>query len=398
MVQKLSARKAATAEPGIYPDGGGLYLCVSPSLTRTWVYRFSWHSRRPEMGLGSLDQGVSLAEARTARDGARKILRSGRNPIEVRREERRIAVKATFGEIADDLLKAKAGEWRNEKHQEQWRSSLTIGAAQLRSRPVDEIDTEAVLAVLRPVWATTPETAQRLRARIEAVLDAAKAKNLRTGENPATWRGHLSHLLPKRQKLSRGHHAALPYVEMPGFMNKLRTATSIAARALEFCILTAARTGEVLASCWDEIDLTSKVWTLPPARTKAGREHRVPLSNRAYEILESVKPPKASGFIFPSPRGARPLSHIAMAKVLARLDVRGATVHGFRSAFRDWAGNETSYPRELAEAALAHVVGDKAEQAYRRSDALEKRRALMGSWEAWCDAGATGGSGSEETG
>jgi integrase len=217
------------------------------------------------MGLGSLDQGVSLAEARIARDEARKILRSGRNPIEVRREERRLAVKTTFGEIADDFLKAKAGEWRNEKHQEQWRSSLTTGAAQLRSRPVDEIDTEAVLAVLRPVWTTTPETAQRLRARIEAVLDAAKAKDLRTGENPATWRGHLSHLLPKRQKLTRGHHAALPYIEMPGFMATLREETSIAAKALEFCILTAARTGEVLACRWDEIDLTSKVWTLPPA-------------------------------------------------------------------------------------------------------------------------------------
>lgn len=397
-VQRLSARKAATAEPGIYPDGGGLYLCVSPTLTRTWVYRFSWHNRRPEMGLGSLDQGVSLAEARTARDKIRQILRSGRNPIEVRREARRVAIKMTFGEIADDLLKAKAREWRNEKHQEQWRWSLTTGAAQLRSRPVDEIDTEAILAVLRPIWATTPETAQRLRARIEAVLDAAKAKDLRTGENPATWRGHLSHLLPKRQKLTRGHHAALPYVEMRGFMSKLRKETSIAAKAAEFCILAAASTGEVLASRWDEVDLTSKVWTLPPARTKAGREHRVPLSNRACEILESVKPPEAGEFVFPSPRGSRPLSHIAMAKVLVRLDVRGATVHGFRSAFRDWAGNETGYPRELAEAALAHVVGDKAEQAYRRSDALEKRRALMGSWEAWCKAGASEGSGPEEIG
>jgi integrase len=190
---------------------------------------------------------------------------------------------------------------------------------------------------------------------------------------------------PSTQKLTRGHHAALPYAEMPAFMAKLRKDESISAKALEFCVLAAARTGEVLASRWDEIDLTSKVWTLPASRTKAGREHRVPLSMRACEILESVKQQQNGEFIFPSPRGSRPLSHVAMAKVLVRLDVLGVTVHGFRSAFRDWAGNETSYPRELAEAALAHVVGDKAEQAYRRSDALEKRRALMESWSAWCD-------------
>ena len=393
MVAKLSARKAETAKPGTYPDGGGLYLCVSPTLTRTWVYRFSWRNRRPEMGLGSLDQGVGLAEARAARDEARQILRSGRNPIDVRRDAKRLVIKATFGEIADALLEAKAREWRNEKHQEQWRWSLTTAAAQLRPRSVDEIDTEAILAVLRPVWTATPETAQRLRARIEAVLDAAKAQGLRTGENPAAWRGHLSHLLPKRQKLTRGHHAALPYFEMSAFMAKLRKDESIAAKALQFCVLTAARTGEVLSSRWDEIDLTSKVWTLPAGRMKAGREHRVPLSNRACEILESVNPLQAGEFIFPSPRGSRPLSHVAMAKVLARLDVRGVTVHGFRSALRDWAGNETSYPRELAEAALAHVVGDKAEQAYRRSDALEKRRLLMESWSAWCEPKVTEGTG-----
>ncbi len=383
MVQKLSARKAATAGPGTYPDGGGLYLCVPPTLTRAWVYRFSWRNRRPEMGLGSLDQGVGLAEARAARDEARQILRSGRNPIEVRREARRLVVKATFGEITDALFEAKAREWRNEKHQEQWRWSLTTGAARLRPRPVDEIDTEAILAVLRPIWTATPETAQRLRARIEAVLDAAKAQRLRTGENPAAWRGHLSHLLPKRQKLTRGHHAALPYAEMPAFMAKLRKDESIAAKALQYCMLTAARTGEALASRWDEIDLTSKVWTLPAGRMKAGREHRIPLSKRACVILESVKPLLASELIFPSPRGPRPLSHVAMAKVLARVDIRGATAHGFRSAFRDWAGNEASYPRELAEAALARIVGDKAEQAYRRSDALEKRRSFMESWSAW---------------
>lgn len=395
LVQKLTARKAATAGPGTYPDGGGLYLCVSSNLTRTWVYRFSWRNRRPEMGLGSLDQGVGLAEARAARDEARQVLRSGRNPIEVRREAKRLSTKATFGQIADALLETKAREWRNEKHREQWRWSLTTGAEELRPCPVDEIGTDAILAVLRPLWTSTPETAQRLRGRIEAVLDAAKAQGLRMGENPATWRGHLSHLLPKRQKLTRGHHAAMPYSAMPEFMAKLRKDEAIAAKALQFCVLAAARTGEVLASRWDEIDFASKVWTLPADRMKAGREHRVPLSNRACEILESVKPLQTGHFIFPSPRGSRPLSHVAMAKVLARLDVRGVTVHGFRSTFRDWAGNETNYPRELAEAALAHVVGDKSEQAYRRSDALEKRRSLMESWAAWCERKDTEGVGSK---
>jgi len=337
------------------------------------------------MGLGSLDQGVGLAEARAARDEARQILRSGRNPIEVRREAKRFTAKATFGQIADALLEAKAREWRNEKHREQWRWSLTTGAAELRPRPVDEIGTEAILAVLRPLWTSTPETAQRLRARIEAVLDAAKAQGFRTGENPAAWRGHLSHLLPKRQKLTRGHHAAMPYTEMPKFMARLKEDEAIAAKALQFCILTAARTGEVLCSRWCEIDLASKVWTLPADRVKAGREHRVPLSNPARKIIEGLKLVQTSEFIFPSPRGSRPLSHVAMAKVLARLAVHGVTVHGFRSAFRDWAGNETHFPRELAEAALAHVVGDKSEQAYRRGDALEKRRSLMEAWAAWCE-------------
>jgi integrase len=384
MVEKLSARRAATAGPGIYPDGGGLYLCVSQTLNRAWVYRFSWRNRRPEMGLGSLGQGVGLADARVARDEARKLLRSGKNPIEVRREARRIDVGTTFGDVAKALLEAKNREWRNEKHRDQWRWSLMTAAAQLCPRPVDEIDTDAVLAVLRPIWAATPETAQRLRARIEAVLDAAKAQGFRRGENPATWRGHLSHLLPKRQRLTRGHHAALPYVEMPNFMMKLRQDNSMAAKALQFCVLTTARTGEVLGSRWDQIDWTSGVWTLPPSKTKSGREHRIPLSKVAFAILESLRP-KEVELIFPSPRGFRQLSHVAMAKVLTRLGIRGATVHGFRSAFRDWAGNETSYPRELAEAALAHVVGDKAEQAYRRSDALEKRRALMESWSTWCE-------------
>jgi len=376
----------ATAAPGIYPDGGGLYLCVASSGAKTWVYRFSWRGRRPEMGLGALGDGVGLAEARAARDEARRVLRSGSNPIEARREAARIdARKPTFGEIADALLAAKSLEWRNEKHRDQWRISLTALAAPLRSRPVDEIDTAAVLSVLTPVWQAKPETGNRLRQRIEAVLDAAKAQGHRAGDNPATWRGHLSHLLPKRGKLARGHHAAMAYADVPAFVEKLRQIDTIAARALEFAILTAGRSGEIYGARWPEIDLAAKAWTIPAERMKAGREHRVPLCQRATAILERLFAAKISAFVFPGQRGGRPLSHVAMAKVIERMGVEGATVHGFRSAFRDWAGNETHFAREVAEAALAHVVGDSAEQAYRRGDALEKRRALMADWAAYCE-------------
>jgi integrase len=384
-VGKLTARKVATAAPGIYSDDGGLYLCVSPALARTWVYRFSWRGARPEMGLGSLHSGVGLAEARAERDKYRQILRSGRNPIEARQEERRAAARRpTFGEIADEVLRTKAHEWRNAKHRDQWRWSLTEGSAALRSRPVDEIDTAAVLAVLKPIWIEKPETASRIRGRIEAVLDAAKAQGHRSGENPATWRGHLSHLLPKRPKLKRGHHAAMAYGDIPALLEKLRADPGITSRALEVCILTAARTGEILGAKWTEIGWQEKVWTIPAPRMKAGREHRVPLSSSVMIVLESLSSSRTCDFVFPSPRGSRPLSHIAMAKVLTRLGVVGPTIHGFRSAFRDWAGNETNFPREVAEAALAHVVGDAAEQAYRRGDALEKRRALMGAWARHC--------------
>ena len=385
-MQGLTALKVKKAGPGVYSDGGGLYLCVSSTLTRTWIYRFSWRSARPEMGLGSVDSGVGLAEARAERDKFRHILRSGRNPIEVHQQERRAsAKKPTFGEIADEFLKSKAREWSNAKHREQWRWSLTKGAAALRPRPVDEIDTEAVLAVLKPIWIEKPETASRLRGRVEAVLNAAKAQGHRLGENPAAWRGHLSHLLPKRLKLKRGHHAAMAYRDIPALMEKGRAELGIASRALEVCILTATRTGEILGAKWSEIGWQEKVWTIPAPRMKAGREHRVPLSGRAMTILEGLSRSRTCDFVFPSPREKRPLSHVAMAKVLTRLGVVGATVHGFRSAFRDWAGNETSFPREVAEAALAHVISDKAEQAYRRGDALEKRRKLMDAWAAYCE-------------
>ena len=254
---------------------------------------------------------------------------------------------------------------------------------------MDTIATDDVLAVLKPIWTTKAETASRVRGRIEKVLDAAKAKGFRDGENPARWRGHLDHLLPRPSKLARGHHAAMPYEEVAGFVADLRGREALAALALELCILTAARSGEILGMRWDEIDLDKKIWTVPAHRMKAGREHRVPLSQRATDILARLSEDRSGDFVFPGQRRDKPLSNMAMEMMLRRMKIENATVHGFRSSFRDWAGNETGYPRELIETALAHVIGDKAEQAYRRSDALEKRRQLMEAWASYCTADPT---------
>jgi integrase len=242
-----------------------------------------------------------------------------------------------------------------------------------------------VLRVLKPHWQRIPETAARLRSRIEKVLDAARAKGYREGENPARWRGHLDTLLPPRQKLTRGHYAAMPYAELPAFMTRLRACEGMAAQALEFAILTAARSGEVLGLRWSEIDLGAKVWTVPATRIKAGREHRVPLSPRALAIIEGLWPVRVSEFVFPGHRSDRPLGDMALHMVLKRMEIP-YTVHGFRSSFRDWCGEATNFPREVAEAALAHVVGDETERAYRRGDALEKRRKLMDAWATYCEA------------
>jgi integrase len=248
------------------------------------------------------------------------------------------------------------------------------------------IDTAAVLSVLQPLWRNRPETASRLRGRIEHVLDAARAKGHRTGENPARWRGHLDKLLPKRKTLSRGHHAAMAYDDVPAFVGQLRErqSQSVAAMALEFAILTAARSGEVLGMRWSEVNFAEKIWTIPASRMKAGREHRIPLSDSAMAVLAKAEDLRDGVFVFSGARAGRPLSGMSMEMVLRRMNVVGVTVHGFRSAFRDWAGNETSFAREIAEAALAHVIGDKAEQAYRRGDALEKRRKLMDAWALYC--------------
>jgi integrase len=381
MASKLTARKVETAKPGKYSDGGNLYLIVSETGARKWVLRFTWRGRAKEMGLGSA-ASVPLADAREKAASARRTIAQGLNPID---ERKRDAGIPTFGEMADDVRKTLSAGFRNEKHKAQWKLTLETYAAPLRARPVDTIATDDLLAVLKPIWTTKAETASRVRGRIEKVLDAAKAKGFRKGENPARWRGHLDHLLPRPSKLARGHHAAMPYEEVAVFIAKLRKREATSALALELCILTAARTGEILGLRWPEIDLDKQIWTVPASRMKAGREHRVPLSPRAVAILRQLEKLKAGDFVFPGQKTKSPFSGRVLQMVLRKLGVKNATVHGFRSSFRDWAGNVSNFPREVTETALAHVIGDKAEQAYRRSDALEKRRKLMEAWASYCE-------------
>jgi integrase len=333
------------------------------------------------MGLGS-PRDVALARAREAAARARELVAQGQDPLEARRTARTVK---TFGTVADEFIATMQVQWRNEKHAAQWQTTLREYAAGLHPLPVDAVGTEDVMRVLRPIWLEKQETASRLRGRIERVLDAAKAQGLRTGENPARWRGHLDLLLPKRQKLSRGHHKAMAYKDVPAFMRRLRTAAGVSIRALEFTILTAARSGETLGAKWSEMDLDAGVWTVPATRMKAGREHRVPLVGRAMEILHEMQVLRRADnpHVFPGQRSGKGLSVMALEMVMRRANLT-ETPHGFRSAFRDWAGEETDYPREIAEAALAHRSGDAVERAYRRGDALEKRRAMMTAWEHHC--------------
>ena len=368
-------------EPGRHADGGGLYLVVDKSGAKRWVF-MSWAGgRQIEAGLGGLTS-VSLAMARARAEHCRKLIAEGRNPVEARKSARAVP---TFGELTEQVISSLENAWRNEKHRAQWRMTLSRYASALKDKRVDTITTEDVLQVLRPIWGTKAETASRLRGRIEKVLDAAKANGFRTAENPAQWRGHLDHLLPKRQILTRGHHAAMPWRDVPAFVGRLRARETVAGLALEFVILTAARSGEALGARWEEIDLNAKVWTIPAARKKAAREQRVPLSPRVLKILALLEKTHVEDFVFQGSRPDKPLSGMAMQMVLRRMKVTGVTVHGFRSSFRDWVGEATNFPREVAEAALAHTVGDKVERAYRRSDALEKRRKLMEAWAQFCE-------------
>lgn len=385
------------AKPGRHADGGGLHLLVKPSGARSWVYRFMLNGKSRDVGLGAAGQGgLSLADARDKAEKLRVKVKSGIDPLEERAQEgaeARAAAQAakvagtTFKDAAVAYLAANEDNWRNPKHRQQWRSTLaTYVYPEIGDLPVAEVQTAHVLSILEPIWHEKPETASRIRGRIETVLDSAKARGYREGENPARWRGHIALILPPRSRLTRGHHSALPYSKIPGFVAELREREAVAALALEFLILTAGRTGEVIGATWEEVDLDSAVWTIPPARMKAGKEHRVPLSGRAVAILRSTKA-LGSDHLFPGAKGGK-LSGMAMSMLLRRMKV-DATVHGFRSGFRDWAAECTGYAHEVCEMALAHVIANKAEAAYRRGDLFEKRRRLMEEWADYCTSGKT---------
>jgi integrase len=378
-VRKLKGR-------GMYADGGGLYLRISDSGTKGWIFRYNDDGKLHDMGLGPVHT-IGLPRARELAREYRELRLQGIDPITYRRASvaaRRVsdAKAMTFKQCADAYIAAHEVGWRNAEHRRQWSKTLAQHAhPTIGDLPVAAIDTALVMKVLEPIWRTIPETATRVRGRIESILDWARARSYRSGENPARWRGHIDHLLPARGKVQTVKHLpALPYEEVADFMASLRQETSLGARALEFAVLTAARTGEVLGATWSEIDLKARTWTIPAERMKAGKEHRVPLSNAAFALLEQA--PRQNEYVFPGLRGH--LSEKTMQLALRRMGQREITVHGFRSTFRDWASERTAFPREVAEMALAHAIPNAVEAAYRRGDLFDKRRKLMEAWAEFC--------------
>jgi integrase len=392
LVHALTAMAVKNAKPGRHADGGGLHLLVKDSGARSWVYRFMLNGKSRDVGLGTAGpDGISLANARDLATALRLKVKAGVDPLAERQREAAEAMAAsqaaqiagiTFRHVAEAHIAANEGSWRNDKHRQQWRNTLaTYVYPVIGDLPVAAIGTAHVLQIVEPIWQSKPETASRVRGRIEILLDAAKARGYREGENPARWRGHIAQILPARSRLLRGHHKAMPYVDIPAFMAQLRDREAGAALALEFVILTATRTNEVLGATWNEVDLEKAIWTVPASRMKAGNEHRIPLSPRAVEILEAMQPLKTDN-LFPASKGGK-LSAMAMAMLLRRMN-QDCTVHGFRSGFRDWAAECTGFAHEVCEMALAHVIGNKAEAAYRRGDLFEKRRRLMTDWANFC--------------
>lgn len=382
-------------EAGYYADGGGLYLQVAPGGAKTWIFRFSWKDRdgevkRREMGLGGLI-ALTLAQAREKAATCRNQVLNGLDPIATRKAGELAmrleqAKTITFSEAAKQYIAQNKAGWKNAKHADQWVNTIeTYCGPVFGHLAVADVNTALVLRVLEPIWNEKTETASRLRGRIESVLDWAKSKEFRAGDNPAAWRGHLDAVLPSPGKVKQEtHFAALPFTEIGDFMKALRGRDGIAASALEFCILTAVRSGEVRGATWREFDLEAKTWTIPAARMKAKREHKVPLSDAAITVLERMKAIEHSELVFPSTRTDRPLSDMTLSAVLRRMDRTDITVHGFRSTFRDWCAERTNFSREVAEMALAHAIGDAVEAAYRRGDLFEKRRALMEAWAGFC--------------
>jgi integrase len=400
VVRQLNRGRALALErmpaPGFYPDGGGLYLQVTSRGARSWVYRYrAGPSTLRDLGLGPL-RLVPLAVARAKAIDAARLRLEGIDPIEAKRG-RRAKAKAesaravTFMECAINYVESHRSGWRNAKHAAQWLATLTTYAEPVAGTlPVSAVDTEVVLKIIDPIWRTKAETAARLRGRVEAILDFARARGYREGENPARWRGHLDQLLPARSKVAKVvHHPALPWREIPEFYAALAAQHGVGAEALRFTILTAARTGESLGATWPEVDFDRALWTIPGSRMKAERDHRVPLSDQAAEILARVYELRsgADGFVFRGQKKARGLSNMALLAVLRRMGRGDLTVHGFRSSFRDWAAEATSFPSDAAELALAHAVGDKVEAAYRRGDQLERRYDLARAWADFVTGG-----------
>jgi len=390
-LHRLSPRRIETERKrGRFADGGGLYLQVGEKGTKSWLFRFMLDGKARQMGLGAVHT-ISLPEAREAALKCRKLLHEGMDPIEARKEalisqQLQTASAMTFKECAEAYIKSHSAGWRNAKHTAQWTSTLkTYVFPVFGSLPVQAVDTALVMKALDPIWQVKTETASRVRGRIEAILDWAKARNYREGENPARWKGHLDNLLPARSKVKKvKHHAALPYDEIGSFMNQLAERESVSARGLEFQILTAARTGEVMGANWAEIDIDKALWTIPAERTKTDVEHRVPLSTSVIALLEHMREISSSEFVFPGAKAGKPLSSMAFLQLLKRMGRGDLTAHGFRSTFRDWAAERTAFPREVAEMALAHTIGDKVEAAYRRGDLFEKRRKMMDAWADYC--------------
>jgi integrase len=394
-IGRLTALKVdKTRDPGMYADGGGLYLRVTTEGARNWVLRYMLDRRPRWMGLGPLAL-YSLADARAKALDARRKRHEGIDPIEARRAERarqRLdeAKAITFKQCAEAYISAHRAGWRNGKHAAQWGATLSTYAYPIiGGLPVQAVDTGLVAKVLEPIWTAKPETASRVRGRLESILDFAKVRGERDGENPARWRGHLDKLLPAPSKVRQvEHHAALPFAELPAFQASLREQEGIAALALEFLILTAARTGEAIGARWAEISLLDKTWTVPAARMKGRQEHRVPLSAPALAILDEMRLARhgndGDAFVFPGGKAGKPLSNMAFLMLLRRMDRDDLTAHGFRATFKTWATERTSFQREIVEASLAHAIGGKVEQAYQRGDLFDKRRRLMQRWATFC--------------
>ncbi len=389
-MNKLTARRVASEKrKGKYGDGGGLYLQVSASGAKSWLFRFKMDGKAREMGLGSIHT-IPLADARISAQAARKLIYDGVDPIEDRKAKRNAlkletVTEKTFKECAAAYITSHQAAWKNRKHAAQWTSTLEKYAfPEIGDLSVASVDTGAVMRVLEPIWRTRTETATRVRGRVEAVLDWAKVQGYRKGENPARWKGHLSVLLPKKSDIAKvKHHSALPYSEIGDFLVELRGREGVVAIGLEFLILTAGRTGEVIGAQWDEFD--GAVWTVPADRMKMGIEHKVPLSKPAIMAVDRARKVSSSKvYVFPGMSGEKPISNMAFLKLLERMGYENLTGHGFRSTFRDWAAEQSSFSREVAEKALAHALPDKVEAAYQRGDLFEKRRKLMEAWAVYC--------------